>query len=297
MSGTGDGGRSAWRRRTHPRDRADRGGPAERAARVPAWRRPVGRPSVTLLATEPLRAGAEYVALQRDRLVRWFGPTPPPAGDGHPVIVFPGLATDAWAVEPLVNHLRALGWRAEDWGQGLNTGPTGDLDRWLDDLAHHVGRRLRRDERGGSLVGWSLGGLYARELAKRLGGAVRHVITMGTPFAAAPDQTHASALYRLLNGAPAPRDPGLHARLTEPPPQPTTSIYSRRDGIVPWQGCVHPQPRERLQDIEVDASHMGMGWNPKVLAIVTDRLAVDPDDWRPYPGTAARRDRADPAGG
>lgn len=258
---------------------------------VPAWRRPVPRPPVSLLVTEPWRAGAEYLSLQRHRLMRWFGPSAPVRGDGHPVIVFPGLATDAWALEPLLHHIRRLGHPAEDWGQGRNDGPGGPLGAWLDGLARHVADRVGHDPRGATLVGWSLGGLYARELAKRLGPRrVRQVITMGTPFAAAPHQTHASPLYRLLNGRAPPRDPRLHRRLAEPPPQPTTSIYSRSDGIVAWEGCVHPDPHPRVQDIEVDGSHLGMGWNPQVLAIVADRLAVDPDDWRPW--TPAPEDRA-----
>ena len=118
-----------------------------------------------------------------------------------------------------------------------------------------------------------MGGLYARELAKLPGMPVRQVITIGTPFNGAPENTHVGWMYRLLNGQRARLESALRQRLRTPPPVPTTSIYSRSDGVVAWQACRHPEPiAAQVQDIEVEGSHLGMGWNPRVLRIVADRL-------------------------
>ncbi|CAN0483919.1 unnamed protein product, partial [Phaeothamnion confervicola] len=123
-----------------------------------------------------------------------------------------------------------------------------------------------------SFIGWSLGGLYARELGKLLAPRLRQVITIGTPFNADADYSNAGWLYRLLNGSKADIDPSLAMRFRTAPPVPTTSIYSRSDGIVAWQTCCHSEQSELVQDIEIEGGHIGMGWNPAVMNVVTDRL-------------------------
>ncbi len=231
------------------------------------------RPSWSLLGTEPWRAATEWLAHALDRA------SPPTPGDGHPVIVFPGLASDGRALAPLRDHCARLGYQAMDWGRGLNVGPKGDLDEWLFGLAEELRDRLGPGAPAPTLIGWSLGGLYARELAK-IGWPVRQVITVGTPFNGRPEHTHAAWLYRWLHGAPAELDAALHRRLRVAPPVPTTSIYSRSDGIVAWQACRHDRPGPRVQDIEVQGSHLGMGWNSRVMQIVADRLAQPAGRWR-----------------
>ena len=246
-----------------------------------------GRPALQLLGTEPWRATREFLHLQISRLTQ----PEAPRGDGHPVVVFPGLASDHRPLAPLLKHCRRLGYEALDWGRGFNAGPRGNTDAWLQDLADELQRRLRGRHLAPSFIGWSLGGLYARELAKLPGLAVRQVITIGTPFNGSPQQTHAGWLYRLLGGSPDTLDPAMRRRLRTAPPVPTTSIYSRSDGIVAWQACRHEplsrhhRPQHPVEDIEVHGSHLGMGWNPRVLAIVADRLAQDPDHWQPYAAT------------
>jgi pimeloyl-ACP methyl ester carboxylesterase len=225
------------------------------------------------------RAPWEYAALLAS--LPWLRRLPP--GDGHPVIVFPGLATDGSSVGPLRDHCRTLGYECFDWGRGLNRGPQGNVDAWMDELAEHVRTRIDEcGERSASLVGWSLGGLYAREVAKLLPGKVRQVISIGTPFNATTDHTNVGWLFRLVSGQSSDIDPALAARLRQPPPVPTTSIYSRSDGVVAWQTCRHERSHKRVQDIEVGGSHIGMGWNTKVLDIVRDRLAQKPGQWRDY---------------
>lgn len=246
-------------------------------------------PDWHLLGTEPWRAALEFASHP------WFGgpalaePAQGLASAGHRVILFPGLASDGQALAPLRAHCAALGYRASDWGRGLNTGPERDFDAWLGPLAAEVLQQLAADADADAaagcsaptsvtLIGWSLGGIYARELAKRpeLARRVRHVITIGTPFNGRANSTHAGwLLERFAAGQPA-LDAALLARLRQPPPQPTTSIYSRSDGIVAWQACRHRDADRRrhaaLWQEEVVGSHLGMGWNPVVLQAVTQAL-------------------------
>lgn len=249
------------------------------AAALPAL--PVRSPSLTLFGTEPVRAALEFLS---HKLAR--SPSHAP-GDGHPVILFPGLGAGATSLAPLRNHCRALGYEAMDWGRGYNTGPNSDVDQWLGELAQHVSGLLDTCPQSASLVGWSLGGLYARELAKLLGPRVRQVITIGTPFNAELDHTNVGWIYRLLSGSSAQLNPALSRRLRTAPSVPTTSIYSRTDGVVAWQTCRHDKPGRRVQDVEVQGSHLGMGWNQQVLHVVADCLALRPGQWRPYVEGAA----------
>ena len=237
---------------------------------------PVQRPSLALLGAEPFRAAFE---LARHHLVK-VRPAKP--GDGHPVVIFPGLGAGASSVATLRDHCRALGYEAFDWGQGFNTGPQGDLDTWLGALKSRMVDLLSTHEQPATLIGWSLGGLYAREVGKLMAPHVRQVITIGTPFNADADHTNVGWLFRLLSGSPAALGPALGLRLRTPPPVRTTSIYSRTDGVVAWQTCRHETRSKLVHDIEVDGSHIGMGWNREVLDAVTDRLGQAPGPWLRY---------------
>lgn len=235
-----------------------------------------GAPPLTLLGMEPLRAAWEYARM------RLMDASDLPRGDGHAVIVFPGLASDKHATAPLTSLCERLGYETHDWGWGFNTGPRGDANAWLDELAEHVGALTAAPDGDLSLVGWSLGGIYARELAKRLGGRVRQVITIGSPFAGGNDDTHAGMVYRLLSGQKPVLDDAMRRQLLTPPDAPTTSIYSRTDGVVAWQACLQPGRLRNAENVEVEGSHCGLGWNAKVLEIVADRLSQPRGRWRPY---------------
>jgi len=203
-------------------------------------------------------------------------------GDGHPVVIFPGLGAPGSSVAPLRDHCRSLGYEAFDWGQGFNTGPQGDLDDWLANLKLQVSDMLAPHAKPATLIGWSLGGIYARELAKLMGPRIGQVITIGTPFNADADHTHVGWLFRLLSASSTHIDPLLSLRLRTPPPVRTTSIYSKTDGVVAWQTCCHPERSRLVHDIEIDSSHIGMGWNRNVLSAVTDRLSQQAGPWRRY---------------
>jgi pimeloyl-ACP methyl ester carboxylesterase len=234
-------------------------------------------PSLTLL--EPFRAAMEFGFQQ------FSMPHQMAAGDGHPVVIFPGLGSDGTSVSILRAHCQRLGYEACDWGQGFNVGPQGDLDTWLERLADKISDQLARHAKPATLIGWSLGGLYARELGKLLTPGLLQVITIATPFNGSADDQGAAWLSRVLGGSVASIDPTWFERLRIPPPIRTTSIYSRSDGVVAWETCRHDERSRLVQDIEVDGSHMGMGWNREVLNIVADRLGQQAGAWRPYVGT------------
>jgi len=246
----------------------------------------IRRPSLVLLGAEPFRAALEF-AWQR-----WTQPQESSTGDGHPVVIFPGLGADGRLVATLRAHCRALGYDAFDWGQGFNTGPQGDLDSWLNTLRQQVAGLLAGHTQPATLIGWSLGGLYAREIGKLMAPQVRQVITIATPFNADSDHTHAGWLYRLLNSGSSAPDPALCRRLRTPPPLRTTSIYSRSDGVVAWQTCCHRRRSSLVQEIEVSGSHIGMGWNRDVLAALRVRRRMIQGRLARLPARMGRGSRA-----
>ncbi len=207
-----------------------------------------------------------------------------PRGDGHAVLVYPGLLASDVSTRPLRRLLRALGHDPRGWGQGRNNGArSGVLEQALQnlrDVRAATGRTV-------SLVGWSLGGLYARELAKMAPDAVRMVVTLGSPFTGPRDASNARRTYEWLQRGRA-QAPHRHEDLRTPPPVPTTSIFTRTDGIVAWQ-CSVETPGPMAENIEVQASHIGLCVNPIALYALADRLAQPEGAWRPFDRRGARR--------
>lgn len=208
-----------------------------------------------------------------------------PKGDGHPVIVFPGLVASDASTEFLRRYLQGRNYVAHRWEQGRNLGPRPGV---LDACARQVETLHRQHGRKVSLIGWSLGGIYARETAKRLPQAVRSVITLGTPFTGHPRSTNAWRVYEMASGERVEHTPRNWPHLREAPPMPTTSIYSRTDGVVAWQ-CSVQEPGPQAENIEVEASHIGLGVNPAVLYAVADRLAQPEGAWQPFDRSGLRR--------
>jgi pimeloyl-ACP methyl ester carboxylesterase len=206
-----------------------------------------------------------------------------PTGDGHAVVIFPGLAAEHRSVGPMKRFCEELGYAAYDWGRGFNIGPEGDLDRWLNGLAQHVYDVTSTHRQRISLIGWSLGGIYAREVAKKLSRRVRQVITLGTPIGEALEHNHANWLYRVLNRQRPVLDDALLLRMRTAPPVPTTSIFSRADGIVAWQACLQEGTRNDIENIEVHGSHCGLGWNAAVFEVIADRLSQPENRWQRHP--------------
>ncbi len=208
-----------------------------------------------------------------------------PVGDGHPVLVFPGLGASDMTTQPLRNFLRDRGYTPYPWHQGFNFGPRhGVLERCREQL-HQLSSRHRERV---SLIGWSLGGIYARELAKEQPDHVRCVITLGTPFSGHPRATNAWRFYELVSGQGVHDDEALLEQIRTTPPCPTTSIYSKTDGVVAWQCSINPDVPQ-AENIEVHASHIGMGMNPLALYAIADRLSQDPQAWARFDVKGARR--------
>lgn len=200
-----------------------------------------------------------------------------PKGDGHPVLVFPGLATGDMTTLVLRNFLKDRGYAPYAWEQGLNRGPRPGV---IEACVSRVQQLRAEHGCSVSLVGWSLGGIYAREIAKIVPDEVRAVVTLGSPFAGHPKATNAWRLYEFASGRSI-EDDAMIADLKITPPVPTTSIYSRTDGVVAWQ-CSQEAETERSENIEVHASHIGMGMNPTALYAIADRLAQPEGEWQRF---------------
>ncbi|MEN6542319.1 alpha/beta hydrolase [Parvibaculum sp.] len=188
-----------------------------------------------------------------------------PRGDGHPVLVLPGMLTSDGSTVVLRRYLQALGYQVHPWKLGMNWGPSEKIRQGVRDRFKELSDRYQRRV---SIIGWSLGGIYARELAREQPSLVRQVITLGSPFAAG---------YR-MDGS---YDPELAKRLRVAPPVPCTAIYSKTDGVVPWEACRETEGPQ-TDNIEVQASHMGMSVNPLVLWAIADRLALPEGAWQPF---------------
>ncbi|MFT3816085.1 MAG: alpha/beta fold hydrolase [Rubrivivax sp.] len=208
-----------------------------------------------------------------------------PRGDGHPVLVLPGLVASDGSTQMLRTFLRERGFAVHGWGQGRNLGPRAGVHEamlaQLDRLHASSGRKV-------SLVGWSLGGLYARTLAQDRPDAVRNVIMLGSPISGHPRSTRAWQLYELASGRRADDDAEQWQRPDFPGAVPRTSIWSRSDGIVAWRSSTLP-PGDRTENIAVHGSHVGLGVNAAVLHAVADRLAQPEGRWQPFKVPAAFR--------
>jgi pimeloyl-ACP methyl ester carboxylesterase len=192
-----------------------------------------------------------------------------PPGDGHTVLDIPGWKAPEVSLAPMRSYLRSRGYDARSWGFGTNTGdPRRDVER----LTQHVRRLV--DEGGSpvSLVGWSLGGVIAREVARREPEAVRRVITYGTPVVGGARFTAVARAY-------TPGESDDASTVTErldaesPITVPLTAVFTRRDGVVAWQACID-RFSPCVEHVEVASTHIGMGLDPDVWEIVADRLAI-----------------------
>src|ERR1700678_4029835 len=193
-----------------------------------------------------------------------------PRGDGHPVLTLPGFLASDLSMAPMRRYLRELGYDTYAWQMGRNTGGVSRMRASLRDRLAEIHAATGRKV---SLVGWSLGGVYARDLALQSPDMVRCVVTLGSPFAGDVRATNATRLYEAMSGEAVQQDSELRKAIAGDLPVPTTSIYSRTDGIVNWRTCLL-RPSDTAENIEVHlASHTGLGVNAAALWAVADRLA------------------------
>ncbi len=202
-----------------------------------------------------------------------------PRGDGHPVLALPGFLASDFSMLPIRRYLSELGYDAHAWRMGRNLGGLARMRNALRDRLAEIHAATGRKV---SLVGWSLGGVYARDLALHAPEMVRSVMTHGSPFATDVRATNATHLYEALSGERLEDLSELRAAIAGELPVPASSIYSRSDGIVNWQTCLL-QPSARAENIEVHlASHVGLGVNPAALWAVADRLAQPEGEFWPF---------------
>jgi pimeloyl-ACP methyl ester carboxylesterase len=232
-------------------------------------------PALPLYLSEPGRAVADYgLYLAARPLMQRL-----PRGDGHSVIVLPGLLADDVSTRALRTVLRKLGYDVHGWGLGRNIGPTATCVNGIRDLHE---RLTDSSGRPVTVIGWSLGGIFARDLARRSPESVRQVVTLGSPFRLARNsQSRATKVFERFSH--------LHVEHRTLPLEsenlpllvPATSIYSHFDGIVHWQTCLDT-PGERCENIAVMASHLGLGHHPASIWAVADRLAQPEGGWKPF---------------
>jgi hypothetical protein len=203
-------------------------------------------------------------------------------GEGQPVMVFPVLGGGPESTVRLRGALARAGFSAYDWGLGLDSGP-GEfgLDQCLRRLEEQVIELFEAERRTITLLGWSLSGIYAREVAKRIDPLVRQVITLGTPFNTTADPRRQCEMLRALESGQR-LDAAVWQRIAQRPTVPCTSIYSMSDASAPWQLCVQSESAT-FENIQVMVgSHLEMPSHPKVLEVITHRLAQPAGEWRPF---------------
>jgi pimeloyl-ACP methyl ester carboxylesterase len=202
-----------------------------------------------------------------------------PKGDGHPVLALPGFLASDLSMAPMRRYLKQLGYDTYAWKMGRNLGGIASRRNALKSLLAEIHTATGRKV---SIVGWSLGGIYARDLALQLPDMVRSVITLGSPFANDVRATNATRLYEALSGETVEHNSELTQAIAGDLPVPVTSIYSRTDGIVNWRTSLL-RPSDTAENIEVHlASHIGLGVNAAALWAVADRLAQAEGEFHPF---------------
>jgi pimeloyl-ACP methyl ester carboxylesterase len=233
-------------------------------------------PSRLLTLAEPGRAFGELASFYALRPLL----SSLPRGDGHGVLVLPGFMASDYSTAPLRSLLSDLGYDAAGWNLGRNVRVDNARIEAMMDCVEELHERTQGKI---SIVGWSLGGVFARELAKMAPEKVRGVISLGSPISDDRGHTNAARLFEYLNGKePEPMQGGNFRKLAEAPPVPTTSILTRTDGVVHWRGSVQCGDREDCENIEVLASHCGLGVNPAAVYAIADRLAQAEGAWKPF---------------
>ena len=195
-----------------------------------------------------------------------------PKGDGRPILLVPGYKVCEWSLRPLGWYLAYLGYDVYDWGLGRNHGDVeGDIDRLLRrvrDVSRSLGAPV-------TLIGWSLGGVIAREVARLAPDSVREVMTLGTPIVGGPRYTiFAQRFAREAGRDIADLEADVHRRNLAGIRQPVVSVYSPSDGIVGWRAAVDTY-NAHARNIPIDGSHLGLGFNARVWRRIAELLAGD----------------------
>ena len=227
---------------------------------------PQAEPPSRLATLLEARAPLDWASV----LIRALQLTKAPRGDGRPVMLLPGYGADESSMRPLGKFLKYLGYDVYEWGLGRNRGH-------VNKYVQRVGARaeeIHEDRHGEmvTLIGWSLGGVVARETAKSVESCIREVITMGTPVIGGPKYTLVAG--RFANKANIDLDAfeiEVHKRNSIGIKQPVTAIYSKLDGVVGWRACIDVY-NEHTRNIQVNSSHLGLGINGRVWQLIAETL-------------------------
>ncbi|MBX3707449.1 MAG: esterase [Pseudomonadales bacterium] len=234
-------------------------------------------PSVWHAATELPRVVFEFSSL----LYTWPLLGTAPRGDGHPVLVLPGFTAGDESTVMLRRYLGRLGYTPLPWGLGRNTGSFALQEQLFERFRALAGGDPRRI----SIIGQSLGGVFARELARQFPDRVRFAITLGSPFSSEGPESANGAVARLFQYMSGMTREQMRDQMlrypAEAPPVPCSAVYSKSDGVVHWSSCLE-YPGTEAENIEVVASHTGMAMNPVVYHIIADRLAQPEGRWKPF---------------
>lgn len=204
-------------------------------------------------------------------------------GDGHSILVIPGMLGSDRYNRSLIHWLRASGFDAHGWGLGVNLGPRPELAQGM---ADRLDRLYASQNRKVTIIGHSLGGIYARELARAMPEKVRGVISLGSPIAGETGfGEHLPArVFDYLNSYHAP--PSARALNPDAPPVPCTAVCSKTDVIVHWKKSIQITSHAQCENVIVTSSHSGMTNSPVVWAVIINRLSQPENDWQPL--TAGR---------
>ena len=198
-----------------------------------------------------------------------------PHGQGQLVVLVPGFGADEWSMRPLKKFLTGLNYRVFDWGHGRNRGHVSQDTEKLAQTAAAISQA--HEDEPVRLIGWSLGGVLSREVARLYPQLVAQVITMGTPLIGGPKYTVVANRYaRSMKLDLDAYEAEIHAINQQGLTQPLTVIYSKSDGIVGWRAAVDSY-NPHARNTEVHCSHMGMGVNAEVWDVIGHSLAAQQD--------------------
>ncbi len=223
------------------------------------------KPSLLLYLTEIPRAIYQYfrglLYLKKNKFLE--------VKKNEIVLVIPGLLGTDWSTKLLRKHLSNQGYDSRGWELGRNYVRFTSLKT----LQNNIAELSKLYNKKVKLVGWSMGGIFARELAKSIPEFISKVITIGSPYANIEAPNNARWVYDFLN-KPDNVDPEIISNLHIPAKVPTISFYSKSDGIVSWEACMEPQKNELYKNIEINTCHFGMGMNPDVFTQVAKELEL-----------------------
>ncbi|TAE76039.1 MAG: alpha/beta hydrolase [Bacteroidetes bacterium] len=236
-------------------------------------------PSPLLLVTELVRGainfGTYFASLPLSPFL--------PKGDGHIVMVLPGFLTNDSVTVPLRYFLKSNGYTPKPWELGRNYANYEEIE---EKMLNMIKRYAEESGQKISLIGWSAGGIFARALANEVPECVRQVITLGSPFRGVVGKNNLQFLTEVITGK---KNEDIENVILERSAGAlkvsNTSIYTRLDGIVAWQACLNEIEDHTSENVEVFASHIGLGFDPMTLVCIADRLAQPEDEWRPFKTT------------